>query len=185
MSWSATISRAVVILSVCLALGANDAKATSTIPPVYVVTAEVHAIPPLLFYAIAMQESGRYDERVKRLRPWPWSLNVAGEAHYFENMDTAWDALRGFISKKPANIGIGLVQVTWPYNRHILQDPYTALEPTINLALGAQILRACFDRLDDWWLAVGCYHSPTPKHADAYRERVRRHWMTLIEKAGA
>ena len=94
-------------------------------------------------------------------------------------MTEVWDALSGFIERKPRQIGIGLVQVTWPFNPDILWDPYTALEPATNLALGARILRDCYDRLGDWWHAVGCYHSPTAEIALAYRQRVHRHWLAL------
>ncbi len=178
------IKRLGLCASMWLAISASEAVSATTIPHVYVATAEVQGIPPRLLYAIAMQESGRFDKTEEGLKPWPWSLNVAGKAYYFNSMEMAWEALRGFFDKQPSNIGIGLVQVTWPFNREILVDPYTALEPTINLGLGARILRGCFDRLGDWWLAVGCYHSPTPARAADYRERVRRHWMTLLEEPG-
>ena len=62
-------------------------------------------------------------------------------------MEAAWDALAGFFEEQPAHIGVGLVQVTWPYNPHLLQDPYMALEPSINLGIGARILRACYESL--------------------------------------
>lgn len=184
MTLSNFTSRLVIGAVAWLALSATEAAAWPTIPPVYVATAEVQGIPPTLFYAIAIQESGQYDQEKGKLRPWPWSLNVAGKAYYYDSMETAWDALNSFVNEQPPHIGIGLVQVTWPFNQHLLLDPYTALEPSINLSIGAQILRACFDRLGDWWLAVGCYHSPTPARAVAYRERVRRHWQTLIEEKG-
>ncbi len=162
-----------------LLLAGGSATAAPQIPAIYQATAEVQGIPPSLFYAIAMQESGRFLEDDGRLKPWPWSLNVAGDAYYYDSMEEAWEALRSFIEERPAHIGIGLVQVTWPYNPHLLRDPFTALEPSINLGIGAQILRACYDRLGDWWSAVGCYHSPTPKYATAYQERVRRRWQAL------
>jgi hypothetical protein len=174
MSWSAALVFAGSSLTV------SSAVAAPSIPAVYQATAEAQGVPPSLFYAIAMQESGRFHEDDGRLKPWPWSLNVAGKAYYYDSMEEAWDALAGFVEEQPAHIGIGLVQITWPYNPHLLRDPYTALEPSINLGIGAQILRACYERLGDWWLAAGCYHSPTPAYATAYQERVQRHWLALM-----
>ncbi|MGI9500969.1 MAG: lytic transglycosylase domain-containing protein, partial [Geminicoccaceae bacterium] len=169
-----------VVAGALLATTVSTASGRQPIPDVYVATAELHGIQdPSLLYAIATQESGRLDPRSGALKPWPWTLNVAGQGYYYADMTEVWDALAGFMQDKPRHIGIGLVQVTWPFNPDILWDPYTALEPSTNLTLGARILRACYDRLGDWWHAVGCYHSPTAKIALAYQKRVRRHWLAL------
>lgn len=176
---------AVVMMGVLLAaLASARADVEQSLPPLFVATADAHGIPPTLFYAIALQESGRQAAETGAFRPWPWSLNVGGKARYYATMEEAWDALTRLFKDPPRNIDIGLVQVSWPVNRHVIHDPFLALEPTINLAIGAQILRECFDRLGDWWAAVGCYHSPTPKRASAYRERVQQRWRRLVGQSG-
>lgn len=163
-----------------LGLGTPPASATTEIPPTYVATAELYGIDdPSILYAIAMQESGRFDQETELLKPWPWVLNVDGKGHYFDDMTEVWNALAGILQEDPKHVGIGLVQVTWPFNPDILWDPYTALDPGTNLMLGAMILRDCYDRLGDWWRAVGCYHSPTPKLAVGYRQQIYRHWLAL------
>jgi len=122
-----------------------------------------------------------FDQRT----PWPWTLNVAGHGYYFNSQAEAWDALRGHVEKGQSNIGVGLMQVTWPHNQYALVDVYSALDPATNLRLGAQILRACFDRLGEWWAAVGCYHSPGSSEirharADAYIASVKRRWRLFM-----
>ena len=176
-----TIAMIGMLLSALPLARADDER---SLPPLFVATADAQGIPPTLFYAIALQESGRHAAETGEFRPWPWSLNVGGKAHYYADMEDAWDALNRLFKDPPGNIDIGLVQVSWPVNRHVIHDPFLALEPTINLAIGAQILRECFDRLGDWWAAVGGYHSPTPKRASAYRDRVQKRWLRLIGRNG-
>ncbi|MGI9449092.1 MAG: lytic transglycosylase domain-containing protein [Geminicoccaceae bacterium] len=171
----------------CLA-AMPEAEGRATIPEVFHAAAELQDIPDAsILYAIAIQESGRVDQVDGMLKPWPWALNVGGEAQYYANMAEAWDALNTIFALPPRNIDIGLVQVSWPINRHVITDPFLALDPVTNLSLGARILRECFDRLGEWWQAVGCYHSPTPERASVYRGRVYRHWLKLhrIEEGGS
>lgn len=180
MTWPRFAKAAIAVLAVAWCESAPPAEGATIVPSDYVVAADLHQIDdPSLLYAIAMQESGRYDPHAERLEPWPWALNVDGKGYFFADMTEVWDALAAFLQEQPKHVGISLVQVTWPFNPDILWDPYTALDPATNLSLGARILRDCYDRLGDWWQAVGCYHSPTPKIALAYRQRVHRHWLTL------
>ena len=180
MTWYRFVRSTIVALAMSWWCGEAPAAAETIVPNDYVAAADLHGIDdPSILYAIAMQESGQYDPMTKRLRPWPWALNVEGQGYFFADMAEVWDALALFLQDRPQHVGIGSLQVTWPFNPDILWDPYTALDPSTNLSLGARILRDCYDRLGDWWQAVGCYHSPTPKIAMAYRQRVYRHWLTL------
>jgi len=183
MKSSISLSAIAIAAALLAAIPSSKAAGVRSVPHVFVATADAQGIPPTLLYAIALQESGRKEKNTGAFRPWPWSLNVGGKAHYYANMEEAWDALNTLFKDPPSNIDIGLVQVSWPVNRHVIHDPFLALEPTINLAIGAQILKECFDRLGDWWAAVGCYHSPTPKRAAAYRDRVHKRWRQLTGRS--
>lgn len=158
------------------ALAASDTKpapAPDPVPPLFAATAALYAIPPGLFYAIALQESGR------RGRPWPWTLNVAGAGSYYPSLGAVWDALNGFVLQRPRNIGVGYMQLTWPYNLHLLTDLYLALEPRENLRLAATLLRANYEETGSWWQATAFYHSRTPWRGRDYAGRVRRHLSRL------
>ena len=158
------------------------------IPDAYQTIAGLYKIPPDIFYAVALQESGRYDERAAAREPWPWTLNVEGDGYYYASHTEAWNALLDYVVDGRTNIGIGLMQVTWPYNQYALVDVYGALDPDTNLRLGAQVLSACYDMTGDWWLAVGCYHSPGSsevrrKRATAYTARVKKRWERVVGEA--
>ena len=185
MTWSRFSRSFVIFMMLGWLVGIPHADGRTVIPGEFLAAAELHDIPdPSILYAIAIQESGRRDEADGQLKPWPWALNVGGESRYFADMTEAWSALNEIFVDPPRNIDIGLVQVSWPINKHVINDPFMALEPTNNVAIGAHILRECFDRLREWWQAVGCYHSPTPERALAYRERVYRHWLRLHKLDG-
>lgn len=160
------------------------APAAEGIPPAYAATAALYDIPPALLYAMALVESGRRVDTAEAFQPWPWTLNVAGEGYYYPSKTEAWTALQAFVLAGRTNIGIGLLQVTYPYNAHILTDVYAALDPHTNLSMGAAILRERFEESRDWSTAVGRYHSPGSTaerraRAERYRERVRRHCRRL------
>lgn len=186
MRWylSATIRAVVPVACALLAESPPSAAEPSpTVPTVYAETAELFGgIPADIFYAMALQESGRQTEQ--GFRPWPWTLNVEGKGFYYGSKAEAWDALSQFVEDGRTNIGIGALQVTWPYNQHVLVDVYGALDPHTNLQIAAQIFLARYSESGDWWTAVGRYHSPGPSdaqraRANAYRERVRKHWLRL------
>ena len=156
------------------------AGARPDIPIGYRQIAHEYAIPPELFYAVALTESGKPIGTAATLRPWPWTLNIAGMPHYFERRQAAERALvRGLASGQDL-IDVGLMQVNWRYHRQHLRDPSSALDPYHNLRIAARILYECHRDRADWWLAVGCYHAPrNAERAEHYRVQVRRHWRRL------
>lgn len=149
------------------------AHAQSDIPPIYRETAAFWNIPdPALLYAVALAESKR---RLPdgALRPWPWTLNVAGKGYFYESETQAWAALYEFIAGGERNIDIGLMQISYRWNEETLIDPYTALDPIANLNMGAKILAAEYHASGDWDVAVGRYHSPG--NSPAQRARAARY----------
>jgi hypothetical protein len=158
------------------------AQPPTRVPGLFVATADLYGIPPAILYAIACQESGRAAPGLP-LQPWPWTLNVAGRGYYYASHTEVWDGLSRHVERRPANVGVGLMQVTWPYNLHVLTDLYLVIEPQENLRVAAHILAERQRAAGDWWTAVGWYHSRTPALAARYRASVRRHWRRLQEDA--
>lgn len=152
----------------------------SDIPLAYRQVAAANRIPPDIFYAIALAESGRDLGASRPVRPWPWTLNIHGEGVFFVDRRSAWRALATSIANQRTSVDIGLMQVNWRYHGRRLLDPWRALDPHVNLQVAADILKSCQERLIDWWLAVGCYHAPSdPERAARYRRRVRARWQSL------
>lgn len=154
--------------------------ADDTVPSAYRLVAAEYEIPLQLFYAVALAESGKTIASMNRRRPWPWTLNIAGQGVYFRTRMQAWRALDQALRAGQDSVDIGLMQINWRFHRQRLGNSWLALEPHHNLTVGAEILRDCYKRRRDWWASVGCYHAPSDSHrARQYRNRVAAQWRGL------
>ena len=150
------------------------------VPGDYRSVAAESGIPYTLLYAVALTESGKQVASTQVYRPWPWTLNVAGQGYFFESRQVAWQALMAWLDKGKRSIDVGLMQVNWRYHQARLGTPWQALDPYFNLRVGAAILRDCYITRQDWWASVGCYHSPSnPQRAEQYRRRVISRWQRI------
>ncbi len=146
---------------------------TSPMPAGYIVMGRIHHVPPLILYGVALQESARlFGDRVL---PYPWTLNVAGEPRRFAGYESAVAALRTSVEQGQPNVDCGLLQVNWRYHHDKLSSFWAALDPYPNIGVGARLLRGHFDTTQDWFRAVGRYHSEAGgARANAYAQSVYR-----------
>lgn len=150
------------------------------VPGGYRQVAAAHGVPASLLYSVALAESGRVLESTGTFRPWPWTLNVAGQGAYYPSRTASWAALRSTLSRGERSVDVGLMQVSWRYHADALASAWRALDPYHNLHVAARILRECARKRGDWWSAVGCYHAPNDAaRAARYRRRVGRHWRRV------
>lgn len=158
-------------------------RANESVPTGYRMIAAEHGIPQSVLFAVALTESGKQTGRTGTLRPWPWTLNVAGRGYFFDSRQAAWQALMTYLEEGKRSIDIGLMQVNWRYHQDRLGTPWQALDPYHNIRVGAGILQDCYATWQDWWGSVGCYHSPKDSHrADRYRRRVVSHWQRIVQE---
>lgn len=163
-----------------LVVMAPAAFAAGGVPEGYRQVAQVHGIPSALFYAVALAESGKRIDGLRVMRPWPWTLNVHGDGRFYPSRQAAAFALQQALARGRTSVDIGLMQVNWRYHGAALGRVEDALDPYRNLNVAAMILTACYQSLNDWWAAVGCYHAPDdPERATRYRERVWGIWAGL------
>lgn len=175
-----TLALALAVLSLSPVASAH---AQSDIPLAFRETAAFWDIPdPALLYAVALAESKRQLPN-GALRPWPWTLNVAGKGYFYESETQAWAALYEFIAAGEHNIDIGLMQINYRWNEDTLIDPYTALDPAANLNMGAKILAAEYRASGDWDVAVGRYHSPGSSPAQRARAARYRDHVAALRRA--
>ena len=169
-----------IVVASVVAVGSPSAHAATAVPAGYRQVAAEYAIPAQIFYAVALTESGRQIAGSKGAHPWPWTLNIRGEAHFFDGRRAAEAALQRALVKGIEPIDVGLMQVNWRYHQVRLGSAQGALDPYRNLRIGARILSECHRDRADWWAAVGCYHAPAdPDRAARYQARVRQHWRRL------
>jgi soluble lytic murein transglycosylase-like protein len=154
--------------------------AASSVPDGYRRVAAMHGIPSALFYAVALAESGKRIDGLRTMQPWPWTLNVHGDGHFYPTRRAATAALQEALDGGRTSVDIGLMQVNWKYHGGALGPMEEALDPYRNLDVAATILVTCYRSRGAWWAAVGCYHAPNDRsRAARYRARVRGIWSGL------
>jgi len=170
-----SLRRAGALCLLCLAVWTAPAEARDVPPPAYQLAARDADIPSAVLYAVALQESG-VTLRGRRV-PWPWTLNVAGQARRFQTRKAACADLRRALREVPrTRIDVGLGQINVGYQAGRFDHPCELLDPYRNLAIAATILREHHTPGEDWLLAVGRYHRPAGgAPAARYRRSVHQH----------
>lgn len=131
------------------------------IPWAYQQIAQDERVPVESLYSLALAESSK-KLAGGRVRPWPWTINVAGTGYRYETREKAMAALLSFIRVYPLKrIDVGIAQVNLGWNGHLFPSLHDAFDPYLNLRVAARLLRACYDSSPGSWLrAAGCYHHP-------------------------
>lgn len=169
------LARQALMLWLVSGVISETALAQEIPPPAYQLAARQAEIPSAVLYAVALQESGmRRNGRVVR---WPWSLNVAGESQRFATRVEACAGLQLALRQAPpTRVDAGLGQINLGYQKHRYGHPCDLLDPYVNLAIAAQILREQHTPGEDWLLAIGRYHRPAGgAPAARYRRSVAQH----------
>ncbi len=162
----------------------TDCADAMDIPPAYRRVADEYGIPPQVLYSVALTESGLAMPDSRDIRPWPWTLNVAGTPYRYGSRDQAYRGLMQHLAKTDL-VDVGLMQVNWRYHGKKLLDQDLSLDPWFNLRVGASILRELFDQCGDWLVAAGRYHSPgNAERAAGYSAKVQQR-MVMLERGGA
>lgn len=115
-------------------------------------------LDPYLLYAVGWVESRH--RRGNREGPWPYAIRAPEQSHYPDDYESAVKLLDTLPAEsvKESDLGWMQVNVRWHGNR----VPVLAhlLNPTINLRIGAGILREAIDSSPrDPELAIGRYHT--------------------------
>ena len=159
------------------------ADASPQPPSAYRVAARAAGVPATILFGVALQETGTPFNG--RLLPWPWTLNVAGTAHRYDNRVDACTALKQALQRVPANrVDAGLGQINVGFHGHRVEQPCVLLDPYRNLAIAATILREQHTPGADWWAAIGRYHRPAGgEPAARYRRSVEQHLVRAFGTA--
>lgn len=138
-------------------------------------------IPKGLLAAIGLTESGRTLKGGKRA-VWPWTVNAAGEGHFFQSKD---DAI-AFVEEKRADgvesIDVGCMQINLKHHPDAFASLDDAFDPATNTAYAAEFLTSLHGELRGWMPAARRYHSATPEKGEAYGKKVLANWSGAAKK---
>lgn len=170
-----------LLVTLALALGGAPALArdASTCLDAIRRTEARTAIPAGLLAAVALGESGRYDSTTKRLEPWPWTVNNAGDGRYFASKAEAMAHVELLRRKGERNIDVGCMQVNLMHHPKAFASLDEAFDPATNVTYGGGFLVALRQETGSWERAVERYHTADPARGRAYRERIYARWQDL------
>ena len=148
---------------------------------IYDAATEQH-IDPYLLFAVAIAESQKKIND-HSFTAWPWTLNVAGKAYYFDTKKEAVDFISTSIQDgvKPVKIDVGMFQINLFYVKGMrtanpiisLISDETLIEIENNSQVAALFLAEAIQSAPgDLSLGVGHYHSHRPLIAIKYGRKV-------------
>lgn len=174
------------LLSAIVLFFSSQASASSqAIPPGYHQVAALEQVPAEALYSVALTESSK--KLPHGVRPWPWTINVAGTGYRYTTRQEAYQALLEFMRSYPLKrIDVGIAQVNLGWNGHHFRSTWEAFDPYINLHVAARILRDCYTKKPGSWVAAaGCYHHPAGgQPARTYQAIFKRHLDRLQPATG-
>lgn len=133
-------------------------------------------VPPRLMQAIALAESGRWDEDKRASFAWPWTINAEGQGRYFATKEAAVAEVQRLKARGVRSIDVGCMQVNLMHHPDAFASIEDAFDPLKNATYAAEFLRELYDAQGSWPAAVGNYHSATPELHEPYRRRVYALW---------
>ena len=132
-------------------------------------------IPDAFLSAIGRVESGRTVSN-GLTAPWPWTVNAAGQGHFYASKAEAVAAVRQFQANGIKSLDVGCLQVNIMYHPDAFASPDQAFDPATNVAYAARMLISLHAQLGSWPKAAAAYHSQTPALGQAYQEKVLAAW---------
>ncbi|WP_136644734.1 lytic transglycosylase domain-containing protein [Tabrizicola sp. YIM 78059] len=122
-------------------------------------------VPFDVLLAVSIVETGR------NLRPWPWTVNLAGAGHWLDSAQEAEALVQEALAQGAANIDLGCFQLNYRWHGQSFRSVADMLDPVPNALYAAEFLARHHEVTEDWSLAAAAYHSATPELADRYRAR--------------
>ncbi len=139
------------------------------------------ALPANLLLSIGRVESGRIDAQSGQLAPWPWTVNVDGAGHYFQNEQDAAAFVRLAESSGAADIDVGCFQISLENHPAAFNSLDAAFDPITNANVAARFLDQLKLQEGSWNLAIADYHSGQPALGLPYEQLVMHAWRGIGE----
>ncbi|RVV97969.1 lytic transglycosylase domain-containing protein [Mesobaculum littorinae] len=141
--------------------------------------AQETGVPQTVLRAISLTETGR--ARGGEVRPWPWTVNLEGAGHWFDDRDTALAfAYRSYKAGK-RSFDLGCFQINYRWHGENFASLEEMFDPEAGARYAAGFLKRLHAELGDWSKAAGAYHSRTETYAKRYRKRFDRFHAGLTD----
>jgi hypothetical protein len=129
-------------------------------------------VPASVLKAISLTETGR--KRGGAFRPWPWTVNMEGEGHWFDSADEARAYAYKEYRRGARSFDVGCFQINFRWHGQAFRSIDEMFDPLANALYAARFLQTLHVEQGDWGRAAGAYHSRTPEFAERYQARFER-----------
>ncbi len=136
------------------------------------VAAREAGLPPAMLRALTRTETGR--ARAGRLTPWPWTVNMEGAGHWFDNREKALAFARKHHARGATSFDVGCFQINYRWHNKAFESVEAMFDPLENARYAAKYLLELKAESGSWRTAIGHYHSRTPARAQKYVARYSR-----------
>ncbi len=172
------LALAIFVLSACYLPQAAEARA-ALCDAAAQQAARSSGVPLPVMRAITRVETGR--DHGQGLDPWPWTVNMQGQGHWFATRGEAEQFVAHALARGVRNLDIGCFQINHRWHGAAFRSPSEMFDPLRNAAYAARFLKNLHDQSGDWSVAAGWFHSRTPALARKYRARFEQVRKTLSE----
>ena len=140
-------------------------------------------VPISVLWSITRTETGR--ARAGNLEPWPWTVNMEGNGHWFASMGDARDFVSRHFRRGARSFDVGCFQINYKWHGASFRSIDHMFDPLENARYAAVFLLRLYRESGDWSEAAGAYHSRTPEYANRYRARFDRIRKNHIAQPGS
>ena len=151
-------------------LGAAQ-SALSVCDQAAMVAAQNSNVPVEILLAVTRVETGRNLDA--QMQPWPWTVNLNGKGHWFDDVDQAMAFAEGQLALGVENFDVGCFQINLRWHGTKFDSLTDVFDPQTNATYAAQFLSDLRSEKGDWTQAVKAYHSRTPELAARYVQKVK------------
>lgn len=134
-------------------------------------------VPVAVLRAVALTETGR--RMGAAMRPWPWTVNHAGDGRWFATPAEALAFAGSVLESGSRNVDLGCFQINHRWHAGAFPSLDAMIDPEANAQYAARFLLDLHRESGDWSVAAGAFHSRTAVFATRYRDRFEAHLATL------
>ncbi|MEM9705035.1 MAG: lytic transglycosylase domain-containing protein [Pseudomonadota bacterium] len=129
-----------------------------------------HGLPSGLLTAISIVETSRTSSGTRK--PWPWTVNVSGRGHYFDDQESAKRYVAKQLGAGVRSMDIGCFQINTKWHSENFPSVPEMFNANLAADYAAKFLAKLHAQRGDWLSAVAAYHSRAPKRGAVYRKKV-------------
>ena len=130
-------------------------------------------VPENVLLAITRTETARFGT------PWPWTVNMEGDGHWFESREEALQFAESRFAQGATSFDIGCFQINYRWHGEHFHSISAMFEPDDNARYAARFLTDLYGEFGSWDAAVGAYHSRTDRYAARYLRIYHGHLADL------